>query len=155
MFNLRPTCAALLLSLAIALPLHAQTNKPQIDQIVQVIAHTYDQANNKVQTAPVVVQGEYAIASWRQGEKGGRALLKRQAGQAGQPSKWEILLCAGSGLRQEAGLIAAGIAPALAKQLAAQLKQAEQSLPAEQIARFDSFDSKLTPHHASSSAKHH
>ena len=152
MFNLRPTCAALLLSLAITLPLHAQNNKTQIEQIVQVISHTYDQANNKVQTAPVVVQGDYAIASWRQGEKGGRALLKRQSGQTGQ---WEILLCAGSGLRQEAGLIAAGIAPALAKQLAAQLKQAEQSLPAEQIARFDSFDSKLTPHHASSSAKHH
>lgn len=73
-------------------------------QIRSLLSNTFDSPSAKVKTSPVVVDGDIAIADWIQGEKGGRALLKKSNG------KWEISACGGSGFKQSESLIQAGIA---------------------------------------------
>lgn len=139
---MRKLFTSVLLATLVSAPLcaMAESDKSSLkakQAIVQLIGKTYDQPQAKVRTAPIVLAGEYAVAGWLQGEKGGRALLKKQA------DEWQIVLCAGDGLRQEQGLIAAGVAPALAKQLVEQVQNAESRLPATTLAKFASFDAHM------------
>ena len=46
-------------------------------QIRSLISKTYDHPGAIVQTAPVVVVDNHAIAGWTQGARGGRALLRK------------------------------------------------------------------------------
>ncbi len=124
----------------------AQTtdNSPQ-QQIRTLVSSTYDQPDHKVETSPIVVADGYAIADWVQGEKGGRALLRRTNGA------WEIIACGGDGLKEIKTLNDAGIAKETAKNLVAQLIKAEQSVSADRVKRFGLFgtpnDPRLTEHH--------
>ena len=102
-------------------------------QIRSLLSNTFDSPNAKVKTSPVIVDGDIAIADWIQGEKGGRALLKKSNG------KWEISACGGSGFKQSESLIQAGIEQSIASRLTTKLANAEKKLPAKQIQMFDSF----------------
>ncbi len=110
------------------------SSKPNhIQQIIQLIGKTYDQPQHKVETAPVVLAGDFALADWIQGPKGGRALLRKSHGA------WEIMACGGDGFTDPQVLQAAGIPADTAKNLIQQLKQAEQSLPAARVKQFGLF----------------
>ena len=102
-------------------------------QIRSLLSNTFDSPSAKVKTSPVIVDGDIAIADWIQGEKGGRALLKKSNG------KWEISACGGSGFKQSESLIQAGIEQRIASRLTTKLANAEKKLPAKQIQMFDSF----------------
>ena len=67
----------------------------QEDKITKLMISMFDQPNNRLKVNPVIVEGDYAIAGWSQGDKGGRALLVSTKG------KWGIQLCAGDSLKDE------------------------------------------------------
>ena len=86
-----------------------------------------------MKTSPIVVERDIAIADWIQGEKGGRALLKKSK------DKWEITACGGGGFKHPEALIQAGVQQSVANRLTTKLADAEKKLSAKQIQMFDSF----------------
>ncbi|WMW81902.1 copper uptake system-associated protein [Undibacterium cyanobacteriorum] len=127
-----------LMLIAASCSLSAQQLNPEQKAIQSLIASTYDQANSKVQTSPIVTVADYAIADWIQGEKGGRALLKKTNGN------WEITMCGGQGLTVAKNLIEIGIPTAQAHELANALKAAETQLDQQKIKLFDSFGKTIS-----------
>lgn len=82
---------------------------------------------------PVVIAGEHAIATWVQGRYAGRVLLDRRQGA------WRMVLCSDDALKAPAFLQEAGVDPVAARQLVADLHQADQSLPARTRAALSRF----------------
>lgn len=136
--------AAWLLALAGSAAL-AQGANPET-QVRDLIAKTYDRPDHKVETVPIVVDGDYALADWTQDEKGGRALLRRAEGQ------WQIMACGGDAFKDLKTLKDAGIPAGTAKTLIARLSAAERSVSPERVKRFGLFgtadDPRLKDHHA-------
>jgi hypothetical protein len=87
--------------------------------------------------APVVHQGDVALAGWVQGERGGRALLRR--GSQG----WVVTVCGGDGLKDVGLLKDAGVDAAQARRLVAALDSAEKRLPAEQRRKLSLFGANV------------
>ena len=135
--------------LASAASAHHQDGAPHgmteaAPSIRAVIASTYDTPESKVETAPIVVRGDYAVADWIQGHRGGRALMQRRDGA------WQIAACGGEAFRTVDGLKLAGVPADTAVQLVALLTRAEGSLANDRVKLFDSFDAKnggADPHH--------
>jgi hypothetical protein len=105
--------------------------------ITHLMKQQFDKPEAPLTVAPVVVKDDHAIASWAQGERGGRALLRRYRGQ------WEISVCAGDGLTDPQVLQTAGLTSPQAQSLAKALAHAEARLPAAQRAKFSTFDGLL------------
>lgn len=116
----------------------AQTAESQIKTL---IAKTYDKPEHKVETAPVVVSGDYAIADWIQAKNGGRALLRKKQGQ------WEILACGGDGFKDANVLKDAGIPAPAIKDLLTKLKAAEQSLSPDRVKQFGLYGTPAAADH--------
>ena len=75
-----------------------------------------------MQTDPVVVVGDHAVADWIQGSV---VVVLCSA----RPREVEIVVCAGEGLTHAETLEQAGVPPDAAKVMAQRLSQAEESLP--------------------------
>ena len=105
--------------------------------IQMLISHQFDQPGNKVETAPIAVVNDVAIADWIQADKGGRALLRRSKG------KWVIIACGGDGLKEINALKDAGIPESTATALLSQLRQAEQHLSQDKIKKLSLFGSTI------------
>ncbi|MCC7252415.1 copper uptake system-associated protein [Hyphomicrobium sp.] len=118
-----------------------------------LIGATWDRPESKVETDPVVISGDYAVASWTQGQHGGRALLRRDA------KGWVVVLCSGDPLREAGWLAEAGVPAENADRIAADLKAAEAVLPAERRAMFSLFEGVVSGdaagHHAPLDHDHH
>ena len=99
-----------------------------------VIGSTWDTPEAKVVIDPVVVDGEHAIASWTQGEHGGRALLRRR------DAAWAVILCSGDPLKEAPALIEAGVPESSAKRLAAKLAAVEQLADPRRVRLFSTFE---------------
>jgi hypothetical protein len=99
-----------------------------------VLMQQFDKPEARLQVDPVVAQGEHAVAGWVQGERGGRALLRRQHGH------WQIAACAGDALKDPRTLREAGVPGPDADRLARTLANAEARLPAATRQRLSSFD---------------
>lgn len=113
---------------------HQQTEKVSQEKIRTLISNTFDQPNLKVKTNPIVIEGKVAIADWSQGQKGGRALLRRKH------DEWEIIACGGSSFKDPGGITAIGISKEIAQNITAKLNEAESKLSPQEVKRFDSFD---------------
>jgi hypothetical protein len=125
-------------ALAGATPLaHADTANDKA-AIVSLIGTTWDKPDAKVQVDPVVVVGDYAIAGWTQGDRGGRALLKRKDGN------WSVVLCSGDPIKEASSLVEAGLSENEAKQLSAELSQAEATIDPKRRAQFSLFGGTVT-----------
>ena len=120
----------------------AANDDSAILEIQNLIGKTYDKPNNKVQTQPVVVEGNYAIADWIQGERGGRALLKREN------EKWAVMLCAGKGLTNHKDIEHVNIPYKTAILLEKKLLNAEQKVPLKVRNKFDLFGTSKDPIHS-------
>ncbi|NEJ71433.1 copper uptake system-associated protein [Rhizobium phaseoli] len=94
----------------------------------------FETPDKPLDIAPVVVQADWAIASWRQDGRGGRALLKKTH------HGWSIYLCSGDGLKDAGTLEKIGISANDAAGLAAKLKDAEAGLDPSALALFSSFE---------------
>lgn len=113
-----------------AAPEHAD----DVAAITALMAATWDKPDAKLNVDPIVVENDHSVAGWTQGSRGGRALLRKQAG------KWKVVLCSGDPLTQAASLEAAGVPTADAARLAQRIKDAESKLPPERVAQFSTFE---------------
>ena len=100
--------------------------------VVTVMMAQFDTPENPLTVEPVVVQGDHALASWAQGDKGGRALLERREGQ------WVIVLCGGPDLRMPSFLTENGVSDA--DRLSALFNAAEDGKGADKVALWSSFE---------------
>lgn len=126
-------CIAFLVAMA---PVQAGVAEDEAS-ITRLMKQQFDKPEAPLTVAPVVVKADHAIASWAQGERGGRALLRRYHGQ------WEISVCAGDGLTSPSVLQSAGMTSPQADALARALVRAEAGLPAAHRAKFSTFDGML------------
>lgn len=115
--------------------------------IAHVIKHTWEKPDALIRVAPVAIDGAYAVAGWIQGDRGGRALLKKD-------DAWRVVLCSGDGIRSSEGLRAAGVPEVVAKSLEAKMASAEAALPPADVAKFSLFEGSVpvtrdghAPHH--------
>jgi superoxide dismutase, Fe-Mn family len=97
-----------------------------------LLEHTWQTPKSPLRVAPVSIVGDHAIAGWRQGERGGRALLHRTG------ATWSAVLCSGDALLEPAFLREAGVDDADA--LAAAAVAAERDIPHNDRAAFARFD---------------
>ncbi len=125
---------------------HSQTEEVSQEKIKTLISKTFDQPKLPVKTSPIVIEGKVAIADWVQGQKGGRALLRRKH------EDWEIIACGGSGFKEASGIAAIGISKEIAINITAKLSAAEAKLSPQLIKQFDSFDGVVNMMHGD---KHH
>jgi len=102
--------------------------------IRRVLMTQFDKPEARLQVNPVVIAGDSAIASWSQGERGGRALLFREG------REWRVAVCGGDGLTESKVLREAGVKRSIADELLRGLRVAEARLPASQRAKFSTFD---------------
>jgi len=105
----------------------------QEDKITKLMMGVFDQPNNRLKVNPVIVEGDYAIAGWSQGDKGGRALLVSTNG------KWSIQLCAGDSLKDEKFLKESGVDVKIISSILKKLATAEAKLDAITLKRFSEF----------------
>lgn len=106
----------------------------QEDPVRQLMLKQFDRPESKLTIAAVVIDSHYAIASWIQDGRGGRALLRNKHGA------WSIILCSGESLRQSERLIQIGMGHELANRLAQSLVKAEASLTAHDRHLLDTFE---------------
>lgn len=103
----------------------------------QAIEHlmklTWERPDAVLDVSPVTIEGEHAIAGWTQGERGGRALLRRDG------ETWKVVLCAGDGLLDVATLRDAGLSSEQAASLSQSVHMAEAALPAARVKQFALF----------------
>jgi hypothetical protein len=105
----------------------------QEDKITKLMMGVFDQPNNRLKVNPVIVEGDYAIAGWSQGDKGGRALLVSTNG------KWSIQLCAGDALKDAKFLKESGVDEKIISTILKKLSVAEAKLDANTLKRFSEF----------------
>ena len=102
------------------------------DAITAILKAQFDTPDSPLSVDPVVVQGDNALASWAQGEAGGRALLARR------DRVWTVVLCGGPDLRLPAFLASQGVMSA--DSLSQMFNAAEDALGAEKVALSSSFE---------------
>ncbi|MBH1974101.1 MAG: copper chaperone PCu(A)C [Rhodobacteraceae bacterium] len=107
------------------------TGMTDADAVIAVMKAQFDTPENPLMVDPVVVEGDNALASWAQGDKGGRALLARRDGQ------WQIVLCGGEDLRMPGFLAENGVSAA--ETLSQMYNAAEDGLGADKVALYSSF----------------
>jgi len=122
----------------ISLYAEAEEQSPQ-QQIQTLISTIYDKPNLKVETSPIVIVDEYAVADWVQGERGGRALLQRIKG------KWAIMACGANGLKDVKTLTEAGIPRPTAESIVSKLTNEEKAIDAHRLHLFSLFGTKDDP----------
>lgn len=105
-----------------------------------VLASTWDKPDAKLIVDPVVVVGDHAVAGWTQGDRGGRALLRKSDGA------WKVVLCSGDPLKQASVLAEAGVPSDAAQELARQTEAAEHNLPAAHVRLLSTFEGVMQMH---------
>jgi hypothetical protein len=119
-----------------ALSAEALTDEAQIQA---VIGKTYDKPNNKVNTTPISIADDFAVADWTQGKRGGRALMKRINGN------WEILACGNDGLKDTKSLVKAGMSEKTASTIVKKLADLEKLEDPRRLAKFNLFGTPNDP----------
>ncbi|MGD9544191.1 MAG: copper uptake system-associated protein [Methylocystis sp.] len=118
----------------------------------RLLFETFDKPEARLFVDAIVVEGDAAVADWRQGELGGRAFLTRKG------DAWSIALCAGDALKDSGALERLGVSKANAEALSKRLAAAETRLSPDVVERFSRFDgmaavdadgghSPIDPHH--------
>ncbi len=105
----------------------------QEDKITKLLMDMFNQPNNPLKINPIVVENDYAIAGWSQGDKGGRALLTNTN------NKWTIQLCAGDALKDAKFLKDSGVDSKIIPTILKKLATAEAKLDAVTLKRFSEF----------------
>ena len=106
-------------------------------QIATLLMAQFDRADAPLQVAPIIVQGDVAVAGWSQDGNAGRAFLRRDA------QGWVVELCAGESLLQPASFMAQGLSRTDAETLAQAVATAEAGLEADLTARLDRFEGTI------------
>lgn len=123
--------------MALAGAIHAASTQPPADAAAAIralLTKTWDKPEAKVVADPIVVADDYAIAGWTQGDRGGRALLRKHG------NAWAVVLCSGDPLRHASALIDAGVPAATAERLAHALGDAEHRTDPKRVGLFATFE---------------
>lgn len=131
------TISVLLLIAAILPRTGTATDHAFADAIRDVLMASFDKPEARLTVAPIVVIGIHGLAGWTQGDRGGRALLRRSG------HSWVVVACGGDGLKAFDVLRDAGLSAVDAVALIKAMDVAEARLPAEQRALFATFDGLL------------
>jgi hypothetical protein len=130
------------------LPLFAADPAADTVAIRSILKAAFDKPDAPLVVEPVTVGVTYAVAGWRQGARGGRALLRQH------DSHWTVVLCSGDPLRHEAGLVEAGVPAEEARSLADGIASAEAKLDDESRRLLSTFEGTVdmtahphSPHH--------
>jgi hypothetical protein len=118
----------------------------------RLLFETFDKPEPHLFVDAVIVEGDAAVADWRQGDLGGRAFLTRKN------DTWTIALCGGDALKDSATLERLGVSKPRAEALSRRLVAEEKRLPPDVVKYFSRFDglaaveadgghSPLDPHH--------
>lgn len=110
---------------------------PDEDAIGHLLHDSFDKPESRLVVDPIVVVADHAVAGWTQGDRGGRALLRRAAGQ------WRIVLCSGDAIRSGTALRQAGLPERDAETLAHRLAVAESTIPESRRALFATFEATV------------
>ncbi len=122
---------------SMAMPMDMEPSMPAEDPLQAIPATLktmFDRPDKPLTVGPVVVQGNWAIAGWKQDERGGRALLKKG------PRGWRLHLCSGDGIRDAVSLEKIGLPADDAKALSVSLHDEEAKLDPATISLFASFE---------------
>ncbi len=103
-------------------------------QITMVMKQLFEKPGAPLTVAPISLEGDYAVAGWLQGGRGGRAFLQKYK------SQWAISVCAGSGLTQADAFKSIGMESVAAARLAAAVRASEGKLDADKRKLFDGFE---------------
>lgn len=101
----------------------------------KVLMATWDKPESRLDAGPIVVVGDRAIAGWTQDNRGGRALLVRNA-----HGKWTVSVCAGDGLKDPKALESMGMSSSTARELSRNLAQTEAKTMPQRRGLFSTFD---------------
>lgn len=99
-----------------------------------LLMQTFDKPEARLTVDPVTVEGDLAVAGWAQGDRGGRALLRRKDGG------WTLILCSGDALKDATALRQFGLTQRQAQTLAAAVTTAESNLDPTLTEKFSRFD---------------
>ena len=105
-----------------------------VQAVQYVLKKQFDKPNAPLKVMPVSVIENYAVTGCTQGNKGGRALLKKEHG------KWSIQVCSGDGLTKASTLEMTGMNRNAAINLAKAVVAAEKDLPRATLNLFASFE---------------
>jgi hypothetical protein len=108
----------------------------------------FDRPDAPLTVDPVAVVGSYAVASWTQASKGGRALLQRDK------DRWVISVCGGDGLTRADVLQTTGMGADVAQKLAKAVTAAEAKLGADKRKLFASFEGMVKVDAAADQGRH-
>ncbi len=122
------------------------------DAARRLLFETFDKPESRLFVDAVVVEGDAAVADWRQGDLGGRAFLTRKN------DGWTIALCGGDALKDSATFERLGVSKTHAEALSRRLAAEENRLSPDVVEHFSRFDgmaaveadgshSPLDPHH--------
>ncbi len=103
-------------------------------QIEAVLMAQFDRPEAPLVLSVITVQDDVAVVGWLQGDRGGRAFMRRD--EAG----WVIELCSGESLLLPASFVSMGLTAAAAQTLSDAVKTAEADLDAAKVAQMNSFE---------------
>ncbi len=118
---------------ALLLPAGARAGEADAVAIRRRMMELFDKPDRPLTVDPVVIADAFAIASWTQGDIGGRALLRRDHGA------WRIILCSGDALTTAPLIEQAGASAAVAAALVRRLAAAEAAIDPARRAYFSRF----------------
>jgi hypothetical protein len=134
---------------------HAMAGDEDQRHIRHAMMAVFDKPTDRLSVAPVVVEGNYAVADWLQSGRGGRAVLHKEHG------KWVIMVCGGDGLKEARALAQTGMSAVASVRLAKALAAEEAKLSPQTVKMFSLFDGVIkvgaehNAHHpAPAAAKH-
>ena len=131
-----------------AMPAMALVAGDDAHHITNVMKQQFDRPDAPLTVDPVSVVGSYAVASWTQAGKGGRALLQRDK------DRWVISVCGGDGLTRADVLQTTGMGADAAQKLAKAVTAAEAKLGADKRKLFASFEGMVKVDAAADHSRH-
>ena len=127
---------------------HVDAHDLNEHQITSVMKKMFEKPNAPLAVTPISVEGDFAVAGWIQGGRGGRALLQKDKDQ------WFIAICGGSGLTQADVLKSIGMTNDAAARLSAAVVASEAKLGADRRKLFDGFEGMVKVDQAAGNADH-
>lgn len=103
------------------------------EQIAQLLKAQWDKPDTPLAVEILEIQSDTAVAGWAQGEKGGRAFLRKHY------DAWQLVACAGEQIKQVDFLHSLGVSKTQAQSLVDKMTATESKLPAQLVGQYDSF----------------
>lgn len=129
------TLATLLSIVALAAAsMPALADDADSETIRHLMMTQFDRPDSRLTVEPITVSEHVAVAGWAQGDRGGRALLRRIDGG------WVLTLCSGDALKEAKSLQQSGLSAKDADTMAKAVTDAEAKLDPALVAKFSTFD---------------